>query len=72
MENFFPKFQGAFRKGYRTQQCLTTVLEKWKSATDKEKCFGALLTNLSMAFDCFPPELLIAKLKQLASWCLCL
>ena len=63
MENFFTKFQCAFRKGYSTQQCLIALIEKWKSATDKGKSFGALLTDLSKAFDCLPHELLIAKLN---------
>ena len=36
--------------------------EKWKFAVDKGKSFGALLTDLSKAFDCLPDELLLAKL----------
>ena len=62
MENYFSKFQLGFRKGQITQQCLIALIEKWKSATDKGKSFGALLTDLSKAFDCLPLELLIAKL----------
>ena len=61
-ENFFSKFQCGFRKGYSTQQCLIALIEKWKSVTDKEKSFGALLIDLSKAIDCLPHELLIAKL----------
>ena len=38
------------------------MLEKWKNAVDKRKCFGALLTDLSRALDCLSHELLIAKL----------
>ena len=50
MENYFSKFQCGFRKGYSTQQCLIALIGKWKSATDKGKSFGALLTDLSKAF----------------------
>ena len=38
------------------------MLEKWKSADAKEKFFGALLTDLSKAFDCFLHDLSLAKL----------
>ena len=61
MENYFWKFQCGFRKGYSTH-CHIVLIETWKSATDKGKSFGALLTDLSKAFDCLPHKLLIAKL----------
>ena len=38
------------------------MLETWKEATDNNKAFGALLTDLSKAFDCLSHDLLIAKL----------
>ena len=62
MEPFFSKQQCGFRKGYSTQYCLLSMLEKWKSAVDKGKYFGALLTDLSKAFDCISEELVLAKL----------
>ena len=62
-EDIFSKYQCGFRKGFTTQQCFLTLLEKWKNAVDKGKMFGALLTNLSKAFDCLNHELLIAKLN---------
>ena len=62
MDPYFSKFQCGFRKGYSTQQCLIAFIEKWNSAIDQGKSFGAVLTDLSKAFDCLPHELLIAKL----------
>ena len=38
------------------------MLEKWKNAVDRGKCVGALMTDLSNAFDCLSHKLLIAKL----------
>ena len=44
------KFQCGFRKGFSAQHCLLSMLEKWKTALDNKKTFGALLTNFSKAF----------------------
>ena len=61
--SFFSKYQCRFRKGFGAQHCLVSMLEKWKSATDNKKLFGALLTDFSKAFYCLSHELLIAKLN---------
>ena len=55
------KFECGFHKGYDSQQCLITMIEKWRKSLDKGGAFGALLTDMSKAFDCLPDELLIAK-----------
>ena len=51
-----------FKKGYSAQHCLLMVLETWKEGAGNNKAFGALLTDLSKAFDCQSHNLLIAKL----------
>ena len=67
MSSFFDKFlskqQCYFPKGYSTQRCLLTLLEKCKRVVDSGQMYGALLIDLSKAFDCLDHELLIAKLN---------
>ena len=62
-DNILSKQKCGFRKGYSTQQCLLTLLEKWKWTIDSGQRFGALLTRISKAFYCLDHEMLIAKLK---------
>ena len=60
--NIMSKFQCGFRKGFNAQDCLIVMIEKWKRMLDKGGTCGALLTDLSKAFDCLPHDLLLAKL----------
>ena len=62
-EDIFSKYQCGFRKGYSAQHCLLVMIEKWKRIVDYGGVFGALLTDLSKAFDCIPHDLFIAKLE---------
>ena len=62
-DNIFSNQQCRFRKGHSTQHCLVVMLETWKRSVDKGKVFGALLTDVSKAFDCVDHELLTAKLN---------
>ena len=38
------------------------MIEKWKESVDSGRVFGALMTDLSKAFDCLHHKLFIAKL----------
>ena len=62
-EPILSKFLCDFRKGFNSQHCLLSMLEKWKTALDNKKNFGALLTDLSKAFDCLSQDLPLAKLN---------
>ena len=61
-DKLFPS-QCGFRKGYSSQHSLLVMTEKFKESIDKGNAFGALLTDLSKAFDCIDHTLLIAKLS---------
>ena len=62
-ENIFSKNQCGFRKVNSTQQCRLVMLEKWERSVDSGKVFGALLTDVSKAFDCLDHELLTVHLN---------
>ena len=55
------KWQSGFRKGFSTQHCLLVMTEKLRKCLDKGGISGAILTDLSKAFDCILHDLLVAK-----------
>jgi hypothetical protein len=62
-ERLFSPFLCAFRKGRGCQSILLRLIEDWKRHLDDNKTVGAILMDLSKAFDCLPHDLLIQKLK---------
>ena len=62
MLEFLSKYLCGSRKGYTTQYCLLTMLKNSKSLVAKEAPFGALLTDLSKAFDRLSHEFLFVKI----------
>ena len=61
-DDILSKYQCGFGKGFNAQHCLVSMIEKWIKSVDNGGTFGALMTDLSRAFDCLHHGLLIAKL----------
>ena len=53
----------AYRHGYSCQDVLLKLIDDWKKPLEKRRHVGAVLMDLSKAFDCLPHQLLVAKLK---------
>ena len=62
VEKFLSSYLCGYRKGFNAQYALTVMIEKWKKSLDSKGHAGAVLMDLSKAFDTLNHELLIAKL----------
>ena len=63
MENVFLPQSSAYRKSYNSQHVLIRLIEEWREYLDKDFVVGAVMTDLSKAFDCIPHNLSIGKLE---------
>ena len=62
VDNFLSVLISACCQTYSSNHLLIRLIENWKQSLDKNKFFGAVLMDLSKAFDCILRELLIAKM----------
>ena len=62
IEQYLSPYLCGYRKRYSTQYALVSLIERWKKILDSNGYAGAVLMDLSKAFDTLNHELLIAKL----------
>ena len=62
INNFLSPYFCGYRKDFSTQVALLSLTEKWKKVLDYEGLGGAVLMDLSKAFDVINHDLLTAKL----------
>ena len=62
---FLSDFISAYRKIYSTNYVLIRLIENWKTMLDKHAFTGAVLIDLSKAFNCIRDGLLLAKLNSM-------
>ena len=67
MEVYFLPLIFAYRTNYSSKHVISRLLEEWRKKLDNNFVVGAVLTDLSKAFDCILYDLLITKL---ATYCL--
>ncbi len=63
LETRFSPYLSGFRKKHNCENVLLRFIEQCKSSLDHNETYGAILTDLSKAFDCLPHKLLIAKMS---------
>ena len=65
MYNNISPFISAYRKNYNTQHVMIRLFEECREHLDKNHVVGGVLMDLFKTFDCFPHDLLPAKLAAI-------
>ena len=60
-ETVLPNFISVYKKSYSSNHVLLRLTENWKKSRDNKNFVGAVLMDLSKAFDCIPHDFLAAK-----------
>ena len=63
LSHAFSSHSCGFRIGHSFQSVLLTFVENCKRNLDRSNVYGAILTDLSKAFDCLRYRLLVSKLQ---------
>ena len=62
INSFLSEYIAGYRENYTTNHVLIRLIQNWKKELYEKFLVGAVLMDLSKAFDCIPHDLLIAKL----------
>ena len=62
IDHFLFPYLCGYRKGFNTQHTLLSLIEKWEKVLGIKRYSGAILMDLSKAYDTINHDLLIAKL----------
>ena len=62
MENFLSPYLCGCRKNFNTQNALLALIDNWKKVVDNKGFGGAVLMDLSKAFDMINHNLLLTNL----------
>ena len=65
MENFLSPYLRGYRKKFNIKQAFLALTENWKKVLDNKSFGGAVLRDLSKAFDTINHDLLIAKTSRI-------